>query len=253
MFNKCQQVILIYLFLINFLIYERGYMPTIKSLLEYSQKVTKRKINMADIAKALNTSRSNITHKAKRETELKLSELKTIADYLQVENPAQFLNGALAMDEKLADTHATMPATVEEDEENIDMAYYEDVYGSCGLGSFVFSEAKQIIQVPKKIVLDYSGFKTYSVINASGDSMQPQIQDKDRLIVEHWNGEQITDNRVYIFRFKDQIFIKRLVLNLDQIVVKSDNKEYQTRYIEAPQADDFQIIGKIVGLMRTEV
>lgn len=105
----------------------------------------------------------------------------------------------------------------------------------------------------QKIVLDYSGFKKYSVINASGDSMQPQIKDKDRLIVEHWNGEQITDNRVYIFRFKDQIFIKRLVLNLDQIVVKSDNKEYQTRYIEAPQADDFQIIGKIVGLMRMEV
>lgn len=228
-------------------------MLTIKELQDCLQKYTSLNISQAEIARALGTSRSNISLRIKNKSQLTLPEARKIITNLQINGAHDILNGILKERGQFIETHATMPATVEEDEENIDMAYYEDVYGSCGLGSFVFSEAKQIIQVPKKIVLDYSGFKTYSVINASGDSMNPKIQDKDRLIVEHWNGEQITDNRVYIFRFKDQIFIKRLVLNLDQIVVKSDNKEYQTRYIEAPQADDFQIIGKIVGLMRTEV
>lgn len=230
-------------------------MLTIKTFLNYLQNFTKSKVTQADIAKALNVSRGNITHRAKSSSELKISEARKVIEFLGLAQPHEVLNAILkANGQYLEEAKETsMPAIVEENEATVDMAYYEDVYGSCGSGSFVFSESTQIIQVPKKIVLGYSGFKTYSVINASGDSMQPRIQDKDRLIVEHWNGEQITDNRVYIFRYKDQVFIKRLVLNLDQIVVKSDNKEYQTRYIEAPQADDFQIIGKIVGLMRSEV
>lgn len=228
-------------------------MITIKELQDCLQKYTSLNISQAEIARALGTSRSNISLRIKNKSQLTLSEARKIVTNLQINGAHDILNKILAAKDRLIKDDITMPAEIEEKEELVDMAYYEDVYGSCGLGSFVFSESKQIIQVPKKIVLDYSGFKKYSVINASGDSMQPQIKDKDRLIVEHWNGEQITDNRVYIFRFKDQIFIKRLVLNLDQIVVKSDNKEYQTRYIEAPQADDFQIIGKIVGLMRMEV
>lgn len=228
-------------------------MITIKELQDCLQKYTSLNISQAEIARALGTSRSNISLRIKNKSQLTLSEARKIVTNLQINGAHDILNQILAAKDRLIKDDITMPAEIEEKEELVDMAYYEDVYGSCGLGSFVFSESKQIIQVPKKIVLDYSGFKKYSVINASGDSMQPQIKDKDRLIVEHWNGEQITDNRVYIFRFKDQIFIKRLVLNLDQIVVKSDNKEYQTRYIEAPQADDFQIIGKIVGLMRMEV
>ena len=228
-------------------------MITIKELQDCLQKYTSLNISQAEIARALGTSRSNISLRIKNKSQLTLSEARKIVTNLQINGAHDILNKILAAKDRLIKDDITMPAEIEEKEELVDMAYYEDVYGSCGLGSFVFSESKQIIQVPKKIVLDYSGFKKYSVINASGDSMQPQIKDKDRLIVEHWDGEQITDNRVYIFRFKDQIFIKRLVLNLDQIVVKSDNKEYQTRYIEAPQADDFQIIGKIVGLMRMEV
>ena len=82
--------------------------------------------------------------------------------------------------------------------------------------------------------------------------MTPYIYDRDKLVIEHWNGEQIRDNRVYIFRFGDNIFIKRLVLNIDQIIVKSDNKEYPVRHIEKQDAADFQIIGRIVGIWREE-
>lgn len=228
-------------------------MLTIKEFQDYLQKYTSLNISQAELARALGTTRSNISLRIKNKSQLTLPEARKILQNLQIAGAHDVLNGILKKCDKLAETTDAMPAIVEENEATVDMAYYEDVYGSCGSGSFVFSESTKIIQVPKNIILSYSGFKTYSVVNASGDSMQPHILDKDRLIVEHWNGEQITDNKVYIFRFNDQIFIKRLVLNLDQIVVKSDNKEYQTRYIEAAAADNFQIIGKIVGLMRSEV
>lgn len=137
-------------------------------------------------------------------------------------------------------------------EEYIKVDFYPDVFGSCGSGSFVFSENKEVIDVPRRSFKCFQVFKKYSVINATGDSMQPHILDKDRLIVEHWTGEQIRDNKIYVFRFYDNIFIKRLVLNLDQIIVKSDNKEYPARHIERGDMDNFQLIGRIVGIMREE-
>ncbi len=231
-------------------------MFTIKELQTELQTLTTTKITQVDFAKALGTTKANISLRMKNGSEATLEETRKIITHLNINGAHKVINKLLAKQNRLIVDdikEEAMPAIVEENEATVDMAYYEDVYGSCGSGSFVFSESTKIIQVPKNIILSYSGFKTYSVVNASGDSMQPHILDKDRLIVEHWNGEQITDNKVYIFRFNDQIFIKRLVLNLDQIVVKSDNKEYQTRYIEATAADNFQIIGKIVGLMRSEV
>lgn len=137
-------------------------------------------------------------------------------------------------------------------EEYIKLDYYPDVFGSCGHGTFVLSENKESLEIPYKCVKNFSKTKKYSIINAVGDSMTPYIYDKDKLIIEHYDGEQIRDNKIYIFRFYDNLFIKRLVLNLDQIIVKSDNKEYPVRYIERVEADNFQVIGRIVGIVRNE-
>ena len=130
----------------------------------------------------------------------------------------------------------------------IKIDYYPDVFGSCGSGSFVLSENKESFTVPKKNINNYSSCKEYSVINTIGDSMQPYLHSGDKLIVEHWRGEQIRDNSIYVFRYKDEIFVKRLSKNIDQIIIKSDNPVYDTRKINI--SDDFQIIGQIVGLMR---
>lgn len=135
-------------------------------------------------------------------------------------------------------------------EDNIQIDYYPDVFGSCGSGAFALSENKEKMAISRQLLNSYSKSRIYSVINARGDSMEPYIQDKDKLIVEHYEGEQIVDNKVYIFRFYEELFIKRLVKNLDQIVVKSDNSIYPIRFIEKQEFEHFQIIGKIVGVIR---
>lgn len=130
----------------------------------------------------------------------------------------------------------------------IELDYYPDVFGSCGNGVFVPSEQKEKISLSKDSIQNYSNSAQYSVINAIGDSMTPYIHNMDKLIVKHWEGEQIKDNSVYVFRYLDEIFVKRLSKNIDQIVIKSDNPIYDTRKI--PVSKDFQIIGQIVGLIR---
>lgn len=138
-------------------------------------------------------------------------------------------------------------------EETITLDYYPQIFGSCGSGVFALSQEKQIINVPKSAFLfNYSENKTYSVINAWGDSMNPFIQNQDKLVVEHLNGEQIKDNHIYVFCYKDEIFVKRLIKNIDEVIIKSDNTDpiYRPRVIEGKKLNDLYIIGEIVGLIR---
>ena len=139
------------------------------------------------------------------------------------------------------------------EEETVTLDFYPEVFGSCGGGAFVLSEEKEQINVPVKCFnFPFSKVKQYSVINAVGDSMQPFIYDKDKLIVEHCSGEQIKDNRVYVFCYCNEIFIKRLSKNINEIIIKSDNPDpcYRTRIIEKEDMNNIIIIGEIVGIMR---
>ena len=150
------------------------------------------------------------------------------------------------------DIYKEISHNITTDEETLPIDYYPDVFGSCGSGAFVLSDRKEVIQVPKKLFTSFSPIKRYSVINAIGESMSPNIHDKDRLIVEHWEGGQIKDNRVYVFCYKDEIFVKRLVKNIDEIIIQSDNPDpmYRPRHIEKEDMNNVLIVGEIIGLMR---
>ena len=135
--------------------------------------------------------------------------------------------------------------------DNITLNYYPDIFGSCGNGIFELSQTKEQLIVPKDAFFTrFSPVKQYSVINAYGDSMQPFIYDHDKLIIEHWEGEQIIDNRPYIFTYKNEIFIKRLAKNVNQLVIIPENKNYDTIKLTGKELNEVHIIGQIVGLMR---
>lgn len=139
-------------------------------------------------------------------------------------------------------------------EPKIKADYYPDVFGSCGGGAFVLSETKEQIDIPLKCFKKpFNKIKKYSVINAYGSSMQPFIFDADRLIIEHSESDAvIQDDKVYVFAYDNQIFIKRLYYNVDEIIVKSDNPDpiFKIKYITKEQMNDFILIGQVVGIMR---
>jgi phage repressor protein C with HTH and peptisase S24 domain len=144
-------------------------------------------------------------------------------------------------------------ALVETNNDNcLEVDYYPEVFGSCGGGAFALSETKESISIPKNAFWEFSSFKRYSVINAVGSSMSPSIIDRDKLIIEHWDNEQIKDDRVYVFCYKDEIFVKRLIKNIDEIIVKSDNPDpmYRPRYIEGEDMNNVIIVGQVVGIVR---
>lgn len=56
--------------------------------------------------------------------------------------------------------------------------------------------------------------------------------------------------RPYIFSYKDEIFIKRLVKNINQLIIIPENKLYDTIKLQGEELKEINIIGQIVGLMR---
>ena len=80
--------------------------------------------------------------------------------------------------------------------------------------------------------------------------MSPTIDNGDKLIVEHWNGNQIQDNKIYVLCYNGEFFVKRLSKNLDEIIIKSDNPEYRLRTISGKSVQDLTLIGKIVATVK---
>lgn len=199
-------------------------------LAETLQKLINTKISQQTIATALNVRQSTIGSRATSGKEFSINELIQIEQAMGL--PAGSLSGVSSSD--------------------ITLDFYPDVFGSCGTGCMVFSEAKEKLAVTKDIITNYSASNQYSIISARGSSMSPTINDDDKLVIQHNLNEQIIDDTVYLFRYNDELFIKRLVKNVDQIVCISENPRFQDRIIE-PKGDNFSIIGKVVGLFRSKV
>lgn len=204
----------------------------VEQLITDLQNLTNCKITQKDLGDALGISKQAIGNKK--------AENYNFADY----EITKIKNYVLS---KYSDNRCTLV----DYNNSITLDYFPDVFGSCGNGVFQFSTKREQIAVPKSALFkNFAPGKQYFVINAMGNSMEPVFYNNDKLIVENYDGEQIIDNRPYLFCYKDEIFIKRLAKNVDQLMIISENKDYDTRKLSGEQLKDVNIIGLVVGLMR---
>ena len=183
-------------------------------------------VNQSMLADSLGITRQTISNRIKTQSEVTVSEIRRVEEFFKI----------------------SIFSSVTDDIAYID--YYTDVFASCGNGSIVFSSEKTKLPIPISMISGYSKNKLYSMINASGNSMSPTIDNGDKLIVEHWNGNQIQENKIYVFCFNNEFFVKRLSKNLDEIIIKSDNPEYRIRTINGKSAAELILIGKIVATVK---
>ena len=198
------------------------------------QILTPYKITNEYLGQLTGTTSQNISKKVKNKSEVTVKELEIFKDMI-----------------KEYDDDTIQADVWHQHHLSITLDYYPDVFGSCGNGVFQFSTKREQIAVPKNALFkNFTPGKQYFVINAMGNSMEPVFYDNDKLIVENYDGEQIIDNKPYLFCYKDEIFIKRLAKNVDQLMIISENKDYDTRKLSGEQLTDVNIIGLVVGLMR---
>lgn len=201
----------------------------VTQLLDLIQKKTSDTINQSMLAKALGVTRQTICNRIRNNSEITISELEKIEEFFGVR---------LFVESTSSDM--------------IKVDYYPDVFASCGHGTFALSDEKELIEIHKSLFpINCSSSKKYSMIHAKGDSMSPYINNGDKLIIEHDTSGNIIDNKVYVFGYKSEIFVKRLSKNIDEIIVKSENPNYSIKVIKGIDMNEIFIIGQVVGVMRS--
>lgn len=190
-----------------------------------------------ELANVLGLTRNAISSRAFRDKEYSYSDIEKIENYYGV----SFFNQAFVDD--MHDSSGT-----------ISVDYYPNNLVIKNEQKLILSTVKEKMHIPKICIADYFPLGEYVVTNAFGDSMQPTIQKQDKLILELIRDDKIKDNHIYVFHYKDSLFCKRLVRNINKIAIISDNPDkiiYPIDFVEYDDIGNVRVIGRVVGLMRS--
>jgi phage repressor protein C with HTH and peptisase S24 domain len=124
-----------------------------------------------------------------------------------------------------------------------------DVQASAGHGAINENEA----------ILDHLAFKsdwvknklgvdgkTLALITASGDSMEPTIQEDDLLLLDTAVNE-VQEDGIYCIKNEFNLQIKRIQRMMGkELVIKSDNPAYQPFTVGPDQLEFLEVVGRVV-------
>lgn len=191
------------------------------------------KLSQEELARIIGVDQKTISHWENGINEPQLNKLRIFCDNFKV--PMSYFTGEIS----------------KQIEDVMYIDYYSDVYASCGPGGLIASENKETLAIPTELLpTKLKRDKNYTIIRTRGDSMAPEIQDGDLLLIEHYTGEQIIDNSVYLFMYENEIFVKRLSKNINEMIITSDNKNYRQIVLRNEELENFHIIGKVFGFAR---
>ena len=124
-----------------------------------------------------------------------------------------------------------------------EIPFFSDIRASAGVGCLNGdTNSDQYIEVPKKFAK-----RGNVAIRVYGDSMYPEIQDDDIVIVDTCEVEYC-QNKIVIVNYKDELFVKKIRKINDLVMLESSNPYYKPIKIEG--TEDFKIIGRVVHLER---
>lgn len=133
----------------------------------------------------------------------------------------------------------------------ISIPYYPEVSAAAGSGALVYDEnTVKHLQISSAIINISTG-DNVCLINATGNSMQPVIDDRDLLLVD-LSQKLITDEGIYVIRLDTTLVVKRVQKILNGIILISDNPQYPPREISADNfnENDAAVIGKVIAVIK---
>lgn len=124
-----------------------------------------------------------------------------------------------------------------------------DVFASAGNGAFVgdLAELTHAVEFDSAYfmqIFQRANSQGLAIINVTGDSMEPTICSGDLLFVDA-NKPIYQGDGIYVFSYGEMLYVKRLQLAGEKLLVISDNKFYQPWEITKENEHKFKIHGKV--------
>ncbi len=126
-----------------------------------------------------------------------------------------------------------------------------DVKASAGHGELViYEDVKHRLAFNKTWLRQFvQDVDAVRVLEADGNSMlrnkETGIAHGDLLMVDT-SVTRAVDNMIYVFRFYDRLFVKRLIRKVDgSVIVRSDNENFEDEIVPADQANEIIVCGLV--------
>ncbi|MCX8649962.1 helix-turn-helix transcriptional regulator [Gilliamella sp. B2776] len=125
-----------------------------------------------------------------------------------------------------------------------------DITASAGAG-YLNSDVMEVIKLIEydseqaKILFKGVDTDNLKVINISGDSMQGTFESGDSIYVDV-SKKEFNGDGIYVFTFGKSLYVKRLQVIKDKLIVISDNKKYKEWDINEDEIDQLYIHGKVM-------
>ena len=139
---------------------------------------------------------------------------------------------------------------------NIPIPHFDNIVASAGAGAYNEDETISLISFDKQFLkskLGIANHKNLHTISASGDSMQPTINNGDLLFILPFENENntIKDGAIYVLNCDSSLFVKRIRTNpiKKTLTLVSDNKDYEHIVFQGDELDMCKIVGRVTFYM----
>lgn len=130
-------------------------------------------------------------------------------------------------------------------EQYYSIPYFSEVRAACGDGCSNDNLHQELLLLPKE---KYSLPADTEAIKSFGDSMFPLVKEDSIILFKRIEAlEQIKSSAVYIFNYEDQLFMKMLVQNPDNLKKVKSVSLNQSYPIQDLDFKDITIIGEFIS------
>ena len=128
----------------------------------------------------------------------------------------------------------------------VTVPFYTDIEASAGYGAFVGMEEYENVSVSKSVMKVNNNSV---IITVTGDSMEPTLYNKDRVVIDTNDRYELKKNKVYVIRKDNELYIKRFSTCINGICIfTSDNTKYESVVIN--EYDSSSIVGRLKSVIR---
>ena len=122
---------------------------------------------------------------------------------------------------------------------------------SAGRGNLILDEDAGHLRFPRSI-LQRIGVTPHNarMLEASGQSMAPTINDGDLMVVDI-SASEITDGNIYLFSIGNEVFVKRLRRSASALMMSSDNRDLFPAEEPVPTELPLRIYGRVKWVGRS--
>ncbi len=194
----------------------------IKEIHEILQNKKNGKVTQNDIARAIGTSRANVSKLFAKNSFINDEKIKKIEDYFEIK-----LNniGDIAF-----------------------IDYYPEKVLEFKGNTVEFSDKHVKFKIPK-VFFNMSENSEHIMCHAEDNSMYPSIKSGDFLVVKLGNNE-IKNNKIHVFYYDKTFYVRRLIKNINEIIVEAENPEFGVQKILQKDIKKLYIIGIAVNIIR---